>query len=246
MTVTVSIVSHGHLALVRLLLNDLQQYCADVIEVIVTLNIPENTQLDVSAYTYPIQLLHNQIPKGFAANHNAAFAFMTTAYFCVMNPDIRLAKNPFPVLLDDLSQPQVGVVAPVIVDQMGNHQDSARKFPTPLLLGKRLFKQNASLDYDLSSPHSYPDWIAGMFMMFRREVYHAIQGFDEQFFLYCEDMDLCARLHQRHYIVLLNTTMKVIHDARRDSHRKLKFLYWHCQSLLRYFYRRWRGFYENE
>jgi N-acetylglucosaminyl-diphospho-decaprenol L-rhamnosyltransferase len=245
MIVTISIVSHGHISLIQLLLNDLQRFCANEIKVIVTVNVPESNQLDVTVYTFPVHLIYNDTPKGFAANHNAAFALATTSHFCVMNPDIRLSANPFPSLLADLSSTQIGVVGPMIIDPQGNIQDSARKFPTLLHLLNRSLNRNTSLDYDLSLPHCYPDWIAGMFMVFRHEVYQLIQGFDEKFFLYCEDMDLCARLRQRHYSVLINNSLKVIHDARRDSHRKLKFLYWHCQSLSRYFFRRYRGFYES-
>lgn len=237
MTVSISIVSHGQMSLVQLLLDDIQKFCSDSVEVILTLNLPETVPAPFTNYSFPLHIISNETPKGFAANHNAAFKFATQPYYCVLNPDIRFLEDPFPALLKNCHDKNTGVVAPLVIGPEGNIQDTARQFLTPKKLIDRVLIKKIGHDYDMTQKKIYPDWVAGMFMLFTHEVYKAIQGFDEKYFLYCEDMDLCKRLNKLNYHVVLNTDVKVIHAARRYSHFKLKYFYWHCQSMLRYFWR---------
>lgn len=80
-----------------------------------------------------------------------------------------------------------------------------------------------------------PDWVGGMFMLFRNEVFRAAGGFDARYFLYYEDVDLCARLTLQNLAVVLCPQVKVIHEARRSSHRSLKYAMWHLRSMGRFF-----------
>jgi hypothetical protein len=79
------------------------------------------------------------------------------------------------------------------------------------------------------------DWIAGMFMLFPAAVFAKLGGFDEAYFLYYEDVDLCSRLRAQGREVLVSSGVSVIHDARRASHRNPKYLRWHLSSMLRFF-----------
>ena len=71
--ITVSLVSHNQGALIHSVLLDLQQHCANLIDVVLTLNVEENLPFKSSDFSYPISLIRNDKPKGFGANHNAAF-----------------------------------------------------------------------------------------------------------------------------------------------------------------------------
>jgi N-acetylglucosaminyl-diphospho-decaprenol L-rhamnosyltransferase len=179
--------------------------------------------------------IDNPHPKGFGANHNAAFRLAKGQMFCVLNPDIRLKIDPFPALIEALVSPQVGVAAPRILDTAGGTEDSARRFPTPSYILQKILGLTPKLDYRLDDSSLSPDWVAGMFMLFRQEVYAELNGFDERYFLYYEDVDLCRRLRKRGYEVRLLPTVSAVHDARRDSRRSLRHLRWHAQSMLRYF-----------
>ncbi len=235
--VTISLVSHQQGHLVMQILADLEKFCADQITVILTINKHEQQHFHWEKFPFPIKVIVNTKPKGFAENHNAAFEFCNTDIFCVMNPDVRLLGNPFNILLANLTQSQVGVVAPLIVNEAGLVEDSARKFPTPISLLKRYLISKSSVDYPISGDYIYPDWVAGMFMLFRSDIFRKIKGFDEAYFLYCEDIDLCARLRALNYKIMLNPQVSVIHQAQRTSHRKLSFLKWHVTSLFRFFFR---------
>lgn len=217
-------------------LDDLQAQCsAECIEIIVTRNIPENHDFNPDKFIFPFRLIDNPSPKGFGANHNAAFKIATGDYFCVLNPDIRLKENPFPALIALAQQTAVGVVAPRIVNTAGLREDSARRFPTPFELLRKALGGMSEVVSDAPDA-SAPDWIAGMFMLFPRSVFEELHGFDERYFLYYEDVDLCARLALAGYKRLVCSDVTVVHDARRSSHGNLRYAAMHLQSIFRFFF----------
>jgi hypothetical protein len=85
----------------------------------------------------------------------------------------------------------------------------------------------------------YPEWVAGMFMMFRNSAYKKLNGFDEHFFLYYEDVDICVRAWKVGLKVLACPSVSVVHDARRESRRNIRYLWWHLTSMIRYFVKHW-------
>jgi GT2 family glycosyltransferase len=234
--VSVSVVSHRQADLVEVLLHDFAVHVKTQVEILLTVNVPEALPLEPDRMGLPLRVLVNAEPKGFAANHNAAFRETRGNYFCVLNPDIRLEHDPFPALIRCLSDPQVGVAAPVIRNPAGLIEDHAREFPTPwTILRKALFGGN--LDHAIGAEH--PEWVAGMFMVFPRNVFEEIGGFDEGYFLYYEDVDLCARLALSGRRVKVCSEAGAIHAARRESRRSFRYLRWHLSSMLRFFLVHW-------
>lgn len=232
--VCVSVVSHRQALLVKSLLDDLAAHCRDAVEVILTVNVDEPLAFELGAFGYPIELVRNSSPRGFGANHNAAFRRCRRRTFCVLNPDIRLTANPFPALLEELERERTGVVAPRIVDLAGRTEDSARRFPTPWSLVAKALGRAGALDYEIGALAFSPDWVAGMFMLFRVAAFRAVDGFDERYFLYYEDVDICARLRAAGYDVRFVPGASAIHHARRASRSDWQHRAWHAQSVLRY------------
>lgn len=233
-SVSISVVSHGQGALVGTLLADLAARVSTPLEVTVTVNVPETLAFDRARFDFPIRIIENPAPKGFAANHNAAFHATRGAAFCVLNPDIRVERDPFPELLQCLRDPSVAVAAPLIRNPAGGIEDSARRFPTPFSLLRKTWSRRIEVDYPIGSETIYPDWVAGMFMLIPREVFASLQGFDERYFLYYEDVDLCARIRLAGKRVVLCPSAVAIHDARRRSMSSLRFARWHASSMTRY------------
>ncbi|MHB8453182.1 MAG: glycosyltransferase [Acidiferrobacterales bacterium] len=233
--ITISVVSHGQGSLVKALLDDLNKYSSQQIEMILTVNLEENLPFEGKNYDFPIRIVRNAKPRGFSANHNAAFALRSNEYFCVLNPDIRLNEGPFRRLLSSLADPSVGVVAPLVHSAEGSIEDSARRMPTPLVIIRKLFDRNQGPDYPIGHEPINPDWVAGMFMLFRSDVYARMGGFDERYFLYYEDVDLCARLMLADYKIVLDPRVSVIHNARRESHRHFRYFRRHIASITRFF-----------
>jgi len=232
--VSISVVSHEQGALVASLLADLAACVTTPLEVTLTVNLPETLPFDRTRFGFPVRVIENPSPKGFGANHNAAFRGSVGTAFCVLNPDIRIERDPFPELLECLRDPIVGAVAPLIRNPAGGIEDSARRFPTPSSLLRKAWFRRIEVDYPIGSETIYPDWLAGMFMLFPREVFASLQGFDERYFLYYEDVDLCARILLAGRRVALCPSALAVHDARRRSMSSLQHARWHASSMMRY------------
>jgi N-acetylglucosaminyl-diphospho-decaprenol L-rhamnosyltransferase len=234
--ISISVVSHAQMGLVVQLLGDMEAHCRDLnFELILTLNLDEKLPCELDSFSYPIKLLRNPVPIGFAANHNQAFTHAAGRFFCVINPDIRLHGNPFNTLLACLEDSSAGVAAPLVLGQDGDVQDSARRFPVPQEILGKAFGRRGKPDYPIHEKPIFPDWVGGMFMLFPRRIFEKLGGFDERYFLYYEDVDICARLRLLGHEVVLCPQSRVTHYAQRSSHRSFKYLYWHSRSLARFF-----------
>ena len=221
------------------LLRDLaqQEGIADHL-VIVTLNLANEVFDERSHSGLRLVVIRNPVPRGFAANHNAAFRKSVGKWFAVLNPDIRLPDRSTLYRLFGATNrtSNLALRAPAVLNSAGLPEDSIRTNLTPWSLLRRA----AGLDRAPRQPggpirRGRPFfWFAGMLLVIDRSAYRQIGGFDERYFLYCEDCDLCARLFMAGFMLELDRTTRVVHDAQRDSHRSLQHLRWHLRSLARY------------
>jgi N-acetylglucosaminyl-diphospho-decaprenol L-rhamnosyltransferase len=215
--------------MVAALAGDLLQ-CPEISQILITRNIPEDED-------YPtddsIRIRRNGGARGYGANQNAALRDATTPFLCVLNPDIRLSGNPFPALLGSMHDPQLAACAPIITAPDGIKEDSARKFPTaPGLIAKALGLGDGT--YADTAGTLNPDWLAGMFLLLRASSFRDVSGFDEKYFLYYEDVDLCWRLRRRGYELRQVREAVAVHDARRASRRDRRHARWHLASMARF------------
>lgn len=230
-----SIVSHGQGTLVKELLGDLSRCSAIPLTVILTVNIPEALPFPATGHGFELQVVRNSAPRGFGANHNAAFRKAHAPMFCVVNPDIRLHADPFPLLVSALADERIAIAAPLVRNRVGLVEDSARVFPTVKGILRKAMGGAQVLDYAITADPIEPDWVAGMFMLFRSSTFAQLGGFDERYFLYYEDVDLCARARLNGLRIALDPRAEVLHDARRDSRRRPRHAWWHARSMLRFF-----------
>jgi N-acetylglucosaminyl-diphospho-decaprenol L-rhamnosyltransferase len=232
-SITVSIVSHGQGHFVKSLLEDLAD-CPQVSVIILTQNIPEGDIQCPGSLLSKVRFINNKFPRGFSSNHNKAFSLCRTPFFLVLNPDIRFTGNPFTKLLNFYQLSEIGVIAPLVRNASGRVEDSVRKFPTLI----RLFRKVIGIDDGsiavAGKGVQEVDWVAGMFLLLPTNVFNDVGGFDEGFFLYYEDVDLCARLWQNGRRVVVDSDVGVIHFAQRQSRRNLRYMRWHIFSMFRY------------
>ena len=116
----------------------------------------------------------------------------------------------------------------------GTHEDHARHFPTVWSLITKIFGRKPSVRPEDGETMFYPDWVAGMFMLSQLNTFRALGGFDERYFLYYEDVDLCARARAKGLQIAVNTESSVVHAARRASRRDPRHALLHISSGLRY------------
>ncbi|WCM94007.1 glycosyltransferase [Acidovorax sp. NCPPB 2350] len=226
----VSVVSHGHGPLVQALLHAMAQRCrASVARVVLTLNVPEaEPAAPEGGWPFVLDIRRNPRPLGFGANHNRALRDAGEPFVCVLNPDVALLDgDPFPLLREAAAAPGVGCAYPVQVDGRGAPQDAERELPTPAALWRRRV---------LRRPERRVDWVNAACLAFPLAAWQAVGGFDEGYFMYCEDVDLCLRLRLKG-LSLAKAPVRVVHAGQRASHRRGAHLAWHLRSL----WRLWRS-----
>ena len=237
-TLAISIVSHGQADLVQNLLHDLSRLSFEQfssVEVILTINIEENLSF-VFGDNFDLKLLRNVRPLGFGANHNQAFALSDSDIFIVANPDIRISNSFSSSIIDNLES-EWGCMAPIVKSPEGGIEDSARRYPTIQRIFRRVFLKEHTSDYPVTDTDFLPvDWAAGMFLIFKSEVYRALEGFDHRYFMYLEDADICRRANCAGYKVVLNSNFYVTHDARRSTFKSIAHLKWHLRSMFRFIF----------
>lgn len=227
--IVLSVVSHGHGAMVLHLLQELAACGAGgpggVARVVLTQNLPEPAPAaPAGGWPFVLELRRNARPQGFSANHNAALAWASEPYLCVLNPDVHLQDgNPFPALLRALAHSGAGLAYPRQVDADGAVQDSEREVPTPWSLLRR---------YLAGRSESRAEWVNAAFWLVRREAWLQVGGLDAGYFMYCEDVDFCLRLRLAGWR-LARAAARVRHAGQRDSHRRLRHGLWHIRALLR-------------
>ena len=223
--ITVSIVSHGQMALILPLLAQLDRYCAAVIEkVVLTINIPEPDLTVGMQWGFPIERIANAAPKGFGANHNQAFTHCGSDWFLVLNPDMRFDNDVLSPLVAQAA-PDAGLLTPRILEPGKTAPEQHRAIITPLEILTRKRPGYAI--------PAVPAWVPGLFMLLRSRAYAQVKGFDERFFMYGEDFDICARLRLAGWKLSIAEHLQTRHDAQRASHSSKRHLYWHLTSLLK-------------
>jgi GT2 family glycosyltransferase len=195
-----------------------------------------------------VRLLAEAGNRGFGAGVNLAARCARAPRLLLLNPDAVLDAPITPALgayLD--AHPRVGVVGPRIVDADGTLQASARRFPGVSTLaggrstwltrawpGNPVSRRNLLAAED-GGPRAV-DWVSGACLLIRREAFESVGGFDEGFFLYWEDADLCRRLAARGWATHYLPDVVVRHAAGRSSrHARTRAQVAFHRSVYRYF-----------
>lgn len=226
-SLVISVVSHGHGAMVQQLLQQLasELYAVGISRVVLTLNVPEALPVPpAGGWPFQLDILRNMRPQGFSFNHNQALAGADENFYCLINPDVDLSQgNPFPALIEALQSTCSGLAYPRQINGSGGLQDSERAVPTPWALFKR---------YAFKNQEQSVDWVNAAFWLVKRSAWQSVQGLDAGFFMYCEDVDFCLRLRAKGWKIV-RADAQVIHAGQRASHRDWRHFGWHIRALMR-------------
>lgn len=166
--------------------------------IVVDNNSPDDSCEMVKTLFPNVTLIQNTLNSGFSKGNNIGVAQASGEYLCILNPDTVVAEDTFTTLLafaDDTKD--VGIVGCRLVDGNGRYlPESKRNVPTPLVSFKKIFGSSDSYYANQIKENEVGnvDILVGAFMIIKKSLYEAIGGFDEDYFMYGEDIDLSYKV----------------------------------------------------
>jgi hypothetical protein len=169
--------------------------------------------------------------RGYGHGNNELAKFAKGKYLLIANPDIHILPGTVEKLYQYLeAHPEVALVSPQLIYGNGKVQQSCFRYykkMTPAY--RRTFLGNTKAgqkdldrflmkDCDLSQPQNV-EWLMGSFWLIRRSAFEELNGFDEEYFMYFEDTDLCRRLRQKNYEVVYYPLAQAVHLHAKESDR---------------------------
>jgi GT2 family glycosyltransferase len=171
---------------------------------------------------------------GFGRAHNAGFKHSRGEFILFLNPDTKILPGALQALLETFERDQaIGVVGPLLVDTKGKIQaDCFGTRRTPLSTIRKKIYERKGQPVDADGEIFATDWISGGAMLVRRDIFEKIGGFDENFFMYFEDVDLCLRAKKQGAFIAVNTRARIIHEGGKsfESEREKKRRYYASQD----------------
>ena len=242
--------------------NRIKSFHRDLVEAVI---IVDNASVDnslelveaVTELPFEIKIIRNTQNVGFGKACNQGARLVTSSFLLFLNPDTRLFDNSLSVPFDYMQNPlhaDVGVTGIMLIDEDNHIGRSCARFPT--LLG--FFLQALGLNR-LPSLQQYSlhmaDWshdetrqvdhVLGAFYLMRSELFNKINGFDEDFFVYLEDLDLSLRINQQSYKSMYLADAQAFHAGGGTSRQvKVHRLFYSLRSRLIYGFKhfaRWQA-----
>jgi len=205
-----------------------------------------------------IKLIKSPKNLGYGRANNLAAKNAKGEYVLIMNNDITVEPDVLQKMVDYMKKHhEIGILAPKLIYHSGQIQDSCRRFMsfsdlvakrTPLKHippFKKRWNQYLMRDFDHSKIQEV-DLLVGAFLMMPKKVFDEVGGFDERYFLFMEDFDLCKKVWQKGYKVVYFPEVEAIHYHKRLSSGSIlgqltKKVFWiHVSSAFKYFWK-WRG-----
>ena len=230
-------------------------------EIIVVDNASMDGSADMVASEFPdVRLIRNDVNLGFAAANNMAFDAAKGRYLVLLNSDAFLQPGALATLLRHMEEnPKIGIGGARLTGPDGSWQPSAYSFPslvTELISmmwlserfpQSRIIKRLDRMWADANQP-GFVDWVPGACAIIRREALEKIGKFDEKYFMYCEEVDLCRRMKNGGFLAYYWPDASAIHlcgkSAETIKNQEMcghQLILWQTRSRLIY-YRKHHGY----
>jgi N-acetylglucosaminyl-diphospho-decaprenol L-rhamnosyltransferase len=186
-------------------------------EIIVVDNGSTDGSVDAARKRQGVRVIENGANFGFARANNIGITASQGTNLLLLNSDTVVSPGAIDRLLTALdSDATVAVVGPRLVDENGRPELSFGRMISPL---NELRQQQAARgDVDrMTRERQYPDWVSGACLMTRRADVDAVGLFDERFFMYTEDVDLCAAIRACGRRILFTPDVEVVHLRGRSA-----------------------------
>lgn len=206
-----------------------------------------------------VEYIFNNANLGYGRAHNIALkkAVEVSKYHLVMNPDIEYQAEELKKCIAYLDEnKEAGMLMPKVLYPNGELQYLCKKLPSPADLIFRRFMPSflrpffkKSFDSYMLKHKNYDEVMeipnmSGCFMLFRTTTIKQAGFFDERYFMYLEDVDLCRKVGEVSKTIYYPNA-KVIHGYAKESYKNRKLLFYHIQSAIKYF-NKWGWFFDKE
>ena len=212
----------------------------------------DGSQEMVSEEFPEVEMVENAGNLGFSAAANQALRQSSAKYVFLLNSDTRLERETLDVLYEHAEHNEkVAIVGPMLLNTDGSTQITGRNFPSFVDAGMHAFLgifwptnlwsvRYKMMDWDRTSDRSV-DWVSGAAMFINREAAAEIDYFDENFFMYVEDLDICYRLRNKGWQVLFTPDAKVVHHIGKSSEQSsTKMIIEFQKSMYRFYAKKYR------
>ncbi|MEO9571769.1 MAG: glycosyl transferase family 2 [Polaribacter sp.] len=187
---------------------------------------------------------------GFGAGHNIILNKIKnfSNYHLVLNPDVSFNSTVIPNLIAKLKRHEiVSMIAPKVLFPNGKHQYSCRRYPRVSELLARRFTFIAPIfksiifkgeykDKNLNSSF-FAEYIAGCFHLYKTKDFVELKGFDDRYFLYMEDVDICKKISSSDKQKLYYPKEEITHVLKQGSSKDLNLFFKHTTSAIKYFFK---------
>jgi len=228
-------------------------------EIFVVDNNSSDDSVKMIKEKYPkVKLIENKDNRGFAVANNQAIREAFGKYILILNPDTIILKNSLDKAVEIMEKSEAAILGAKTRNKDLSQQKTVRSDPTlatqlifPTKMKKlfprwRALKEYYQDDFDYEKP-AFVQQIQGSFMLIKKEVLNKIGLFDEKFFIWFEEVDICSRARQAGYKILYSPDIKIIHYGGESFSQvptmKKQRLY--SNSLLYYFWKnkpKWQFF----
>ena len=227
-------------------------------EIIVVDNFSSDGSPEMMEKEFPeVTLIKNRKNEGFGRANNQGLARARGKYILFLNSDVAVQENCLDRMFDFMEKnSEVGASSCTLTFPDGSLQPSCRKFPSfkvffSMMIGLRyffpnlkIFREYLMLDWDHSDVKEV-DQIMGSFMFIRKDVLHKVGSFDERYWMYFEEVDLCLRIKKAGWKIVHYPYVSAVHFLSKSSEQwgEIKKMNEFHRSLLKYFKKN-RRFYE--
>jgi N-acetylglucosaminyl-diphospho-decaprenol L-rhamnosyltransferase len=217
-------------------------------ELVLVDNASTDRSVDPALAGHPdVHVIRNPDNRGFARAANQALAATTAPFVLLLNPDAQIVGGTLASLVKVARErPRAGVIGALVRNPDGTIQPSARRVPR---LGEALghaflgpvwpenpwTRSYTMADWDRATEREV-EWVSGAAMLLRREAIDEVGPFDEGYFMYVEDVDLCTRLRQAGWQVLFSPELEIVHEigvSTKGQRGRMAFA--HSDSIYRYY-----------
>lgn len=241
--VTLSIVSYNNFADVKKAVESIERLTNPSLKkkIYIIDNADEQDLYKTLEYE-DVEYIHTGKNLGFGAGHNLVLPKLNSEIHIVVNPDIVLVEDSLSKLYDFMQDKSIGMCIPRLVDNQGNSLDVYRREVTIFdmfirMFAKKYFKKRQAyhslVDKDYSKVFDVP-FAQGSFLVIQTDLIIRLGGFDERYFMYMEDADLCKRVNQISKLVYYPETV-IIHKWEKGSHKNMHLFGIHVRSMIKYF-----------